>query len=218
MVEARLDSPDDRQRDDPEAYEEADTDPHAPVLASPPTDPDEAVDGWAERARVPPTLRRATVGATMQPAHRNLGQVVRSVSPTQAVAVALALAFALVILLGAGAAGARIGDLASRRDAALASRLRPADAAIDVGVVLRRFRAMLQADDRFALVLPPDLSIDDAAFDRLLALSMLYPALAVDDRRDADVVVVFGEPSREVRRAFEKVDSAGDVWLGRRRR
>jgi hypothetical protein len=130
--------------------------------------------------------------------------------------LATAVFVALVVLVALGAAG-QIRDLDSRRDEALASRSDGADAAGNAADAFRRFRATLHRGDHFALVFAPGTSIDDQGTHRLVAISYLYPAIAVTDVQKADAVMVFGEPSVAVRSTFAETGIADGVWLGRRR-
>jgi hypothetical protein len=153
----------------------------------------------------------------MQAAPRTVGSVIRSSSPGRAVAGLLVVAFALVVAVSALGALARIGKLEDRRHDAPAAPPANAAHAGDVGSTLLRLSAGLQGRDRYALVFSPALDADTVGFDRLLALATLYPAIAVDDLRRADAVVVFGEPGSGVRSTFTEAASADGVWLGRRR-
>ena len=142
--------------------------------------------------------------------------------PTAQTAVALLLlaAFFLVVLLGALGAARRIGDLRDRRDLVLATRSDPAAVAGEAAGAFRRFRSGIHPGERFALVFAPAVGRDQRGFYRLVALSYLYPAIAVSDLASADAVMVFGaqEPSPAVRTAFDETDVVDGVWLGRRRR
>jgi hypothetical protein len=132
-------------------------------------------------------------------------------------AIALLVAFLVVLLLGVRDAGRLIDTLDHRRDEVLASRSDPADIAGHFAGAFRRFRATIRDGERFALVFAPDVGRDQKGFYRLVSLSYLYPAIAVDDPSTADAVMVFGEPPPMVRSSFEETAVVDGVWLGRRR-
>jgi hypothetical protein len=148
----------------------------------------------------------------MQTALRNLAATVRTFSPAQTVALFVLLAFVVVVLLLVLGAGRQIGHLGHRRDEALASRSDPVDVGGDAAGAFRRFRTTLRDRERFALVFDPGVGRDAKG------LSVLYPAIAVEDPADADAVMVFGgSPPPWVADAFESIGVVDGVWLGRRR-
>jgi hypothetical protein len=131
-------------------------------------------------------------------------------------ALGLLAAFVVALAFAAVDAGRLIGDLGDRRETARASRLDTPGRSGDVAEAFRQLRSDLRDGERFALVFSADVDRDQAGFYRLVALSSLYPAIAVDDPADADVVMVFGPPSGDIRAAFEETGSIAGVWLGRR--
>lgn len=133
-------------------------------------------------------------------------------------ALVLLIAFAVVVGLGVLDAGRVIGELGDQRERALASRSDDtAGLTGEAADAFRQFRAHLRKGERFALVFAPDIGRDQEGFYRLVALSYLYPAIAVDDPGRADAVMVFGEQSPGIRADFEQIGAAAGVWLGRRR-
>jgi hypothetical protein len=131
--------------------------------------------------------------------------------------VAAVLAFVVVLLMSVADAWSRVGDLANRRDEALAGHSEPVDVAGDAADAFRRFRATLHEGDRFTLVFGPDVAPDRMGTYRLVALSYLYPAVATADRADADAVMAFGDVPPSLLSGLEEIDVVDGVWLGRRR-
>ena len=125
------------------------------------------------------------------------------------------------VLLGLWEAGQRLGELDHLNDEARSgTRSDTADAASTVADALRLARSSLHAGERYALVLPEEeLGTGTAGHYRLVALSYLYPAIAVPDeaQAEADLVMVFGDPPQSVRAAFDEIGVASGVWIGRRR-
>ena len=124
------------------------------------------------------------------------------------------------VLLGLWEAGQRLGELDHLNDEARSgTRSDTADAASTVADALRLARSSLHAGERYALVLPEDLGTGTAGHYRLVALSYLYPAIAVPDgaQAEADLVMVFGDPPQSIRAAFDEIGVASGVWIGRRR-
>lgn len=130
---------------------------------------------------------------------------------------AVVVAFAIVVAVGATQSARRLGHLDHRRAEALAVHSEPVDVASDVAGAFRQFRSSLNAGDRFALLFGDDVDADRRGTYRLVALSYLYPAVAIDDPSRANAVMVFGEPSASVVSAFEGTGVVDGVWLGRRR-
>ena len=131
----------------------------------------------------------------------------------------LVVGFLATVLLGLWDAGQRVGELGRRGDEARSSRSEPApDTAGGVADAFRRARSSLHAGERFALVLPEALGGGTAGHYRLVALSYLYPAIAVPDGvwAEADLVMVFGDPPHSSRAAFDEIGVVSDVWIGRR--
>ena len=129
----------------------------------------------------------------------------------------LVAAFLVTVLLGLWDARRDVRELDRRRDAARHSRSDLADVAGGEADAFRRARSSLRAGDRFTLVLPAALGRDLAGHYRLVALSYLYPAIDVPDVAQANVVMVFGDPSASITGAFEEIGVVSGVWLGRRR-
>ena len=141
--------------------------------------------------------------------------------PSQRAVVAtrlLVVGFLATILVGLWHAGQNYGDLDHRRDEARAASSDWAGAADTIADALRLARSSLHAGERYALVLPEDLGPGTAGHYRLVALSYLYPAIAVPDgaRAEADLVMVFGDPPQSIRAAFDEIGVASGVWIGRR--
>ncbi len=153
----------------------------------------------------------------MEPARDTLGDVFRGSSLRTLATLAVTAVFVALVAWGAFEAVGQIRDLGTRRSDAIAARSDGADVAGNAGNAFRSFRATLQPGERFALLFAPETSIDDKGTYRLVALSYLYPAIAVDDPRDARAVMVFGDPSAAVRSAFDETGVVDGVWLGQRR-
>ena len=128
----------------------------------------------------------------------------------------LVVGFLATVLLGLWNAGQRIGELDRRADEARYARSDPADVAGGAADAFRRARSNLHPGDRFTLVLPGAIGRDLAGHYRLVALSYLYPAIAVPDVAQADLVMVFGDPSAPIISAFDEIGVVSGVWLGRR--
>jgi hypothetical protein len=159
----------------------------------------------------------ALPSADMSAATRQLGPATDEQSRRAVIATRiLVAAFLVTVLLGLVDAGRRIGELDRRGDEARRSRSDPADAAGGAAEAFRRARSHLHPGDRYTLVLPK-LTRDLAGHYRLVALSYLYPAIAVPNAGQADVVMVFGDPSAPILTAFEEIEVVSGVWLGRRR-
>jgi hypothetical protein len=122
------------------------------------------------------------------------------------------------VAVGVVDAARRLGSLDHRRDEAIAARGDTAGQAGNVAGALRRFRSDVGAGDRFALVFGPDLDRNQRGFYRLVALSYLYPAVAVPDPEEADAIMVFGTPTPSMRGTFGEIAVVDGVWLGRRGR
>lgn len=144
------------------------------------------------------------------------GEAVRGSSLRTLAVLALTAVCVALVAWGVVEAARQIRVLESRRDAALAAHADGADVAGNAGNAFRSFRATLGAGERFTLVFAPETSVDDRGTYRLVALSYLYPAVAVDDVSAAQAVMVFGEPSTAVRSAFEETGVVDGVWMGRR--
>ena len=128
----------------------------------------------------------------------------------------LVVAFLAILVLGLRDARRSIAGLGPLADAARSSVSDQADEAGAAAGAFRRARALVHEGDRFALVVPKSVGRDQAGLYRLVALSYLYPAIAVSDPARADLVMVFGNPSPAIRTAFDEVDVVSGVWLGRR--
>jgi hypothetical protein len=153
----------------------------------------------------------------MQTARRDLRAIAFASSPIRrGVFAVLVLAFGVVLVLGVADAGRRMRSLDDRRDEALAARRDPADVAGDAAGAFRRFRSTLSEGDTFALAFGPDVDRDQKGFYRLVALSYLYPAVAVSDPAEADAMMVFGPPTPSIRGTFDEIAVVDGVWLGRR--
>jgi hypothetical protein len=144
-----------------------------------------------------------------------VGEVLRG-SPRTLVVLALTVVWVGLVAWGVVEATRQIRSLESRRSAALAVRSDGADVAGNAGSAFRRFRSTLRRGERFALLFSPDTSVDDRGTYRLVALSYLYPAVAVEGAGAARAVMVFGEPSPAVRASFEETGVVDGIWLGRR--
>jgi hypothetical protein len=144
------------------------------------------------------------------------GGALRGSSPRTVAALAATVVFVALVAWGAVEAVRQIGELGERRDDAIAARPDGADVAGSAGDAFRSFRATLHPGERFALVFGPDTSVDERGTYRLVALSYLYPAIAVDDPHDAQAVMVFGEPTEALRSSFGETGVVDDVWLGHR--
>jgi hypothetical protein len=152
----------------------------------------------------------------MESARQTFGDALRGSSlRTRAALAATAVCLGLVVW-GAVDAARQIQELGPRRRDAIAAQSDGADAAGNAGDAFRSFRVTLRPGERFSLVFAPDTSVDDRGTYRLVALSYLYPAIAVDDLRDAQAVMVFGEPSAAIRSAFDESGIVDGVWLGHR--
>ena len=156
----------------------------------------------------------------MQVVLRSVRAPLRSSSPGRTAAALVLLAgFLIIVCLGALQTSRRIGDLGHRRTDALASRSDPAEVADEAADAFRRFRSALRGGERFALVFSPDVDRDRRGFYQLVALSVLYPAIASSDPAQADAVMVFGEkPPQSVQDTFGEIAVMDGIWLGRRRR
>lgn len=131
----------------------------------------------------------------------------------------LVVGFLATVLLGLWEAGRRFDELDHRGDRARSSRSEPApDTAGGVSDAFRRARSSLRAGEQFVLVLPEALGRGTAGHYRLVALSYLYPAIAVPDGApaEADLVMVFGDPPQSIRTAFDEIGVVSGVWIGRR--
>lgn len=130
----------------------------------------------------------------------------------------LVVGFLATVLLGLWDAGRRFGELDRRGDQARSSLSDPADTAGGVADAFRRARSSLRAGEQFALVLPEALGRGNAGHYRLVALSYLYPAIAVPDgaQAEADLVMVFGDPPQSIRTTFDEIGVVSGVWIGRR--
>ena len=134
----------------------------------------------------------------------------------QARTVYIVLAALTVVCALATAAAARqiltvdeMHDEASRARGDLASLTGgPSDA-------FRMFRESLEQGEHFAVVFGDHVDPGDRGMFWLVALAYLYPGIAVESPRDADAVMVFGEPPATVRDSFDEVAVVGDVWMGR---
>ena len=142
------------------------------------------------------------------------GEAVRGSSLRTLAVLALTAVCVALVAWGVVEAARQIRVLESRRDAALAARADGADVAGNAGNAFRSFRATLGAGERFTLVFAPETSVDDQRGTyRLVALSYLYPAVAVDDLSGAEGVMVFGEPSTAVvRHSRRQAWSMGSGW------
>jgi hypothetical protein len=152
----------------------------------------------------------------MEPERLTFGGALRGSSPRALATIVVIAAFVGLVAWLVLDAGRTIEQLGSRRADGLASRSDGADAAGSVPNAFRSFRATLQPGERFALVFAPGTSIDFQGTYRLVSLSYLYPATAVDEPEKAQAVMVFGEPSAAVRSAFAETGVVDGVWLGHR--
>ena len=153
----------------------------------------------------------------MDSTRSTFGEAFRGSSLRRLAILALTAVCLALVAWGVVDAARQIRALGSRRDAALAAHSDGADVAGNAGAAFRRFRASLRPGERFRLVFAPETSVDDRGTYRLVALSYLYPGVAVDDVSAAQAVMVFGEPSPAVRSAFAETGVVDGVWLGRRR-
>ena len=155
----------------------------------------------------------------MHTAPRATDATVRLIPTVRRIAV-LVLLVGFVVVIGVRVADSVrvIGDLDRGHRDALGSRSDTPGVSGDTADAFRRFRPMVRQGQRFALVFTPDVGRDQEGFYRLVALSYLYPAIAVEDLARADAVMVFGQPSSAVRAAFDEADVVAGVWLGSRRR
>lgn len=161
----------------------------------------------------------ATVGAdVIRTAARDGAASFRSIARLRTAAVVALLAAFLVAVALVALDGVRgIRELEDRRDNALGSQPDVAAIAGEVAGALRRFRSELREGERFALEFSPDVGRDQEGFYRLVALSFLYPAVAVADPEHAHGLMAFGgPPAPDVRGAFREIAVVDGVWLGRR--
>jgi hypothetical protein len=132
---------------------------------------------------------------------------------------AVLTAFVSVIVLGALASALRIADVERRRVEARADRTDSVSAAGSKAPALRRLQATLGDGDRFAFVFGPEVDRDQRGLHHLVALSVLYPAIAVADPEQADAVALVGiAPTAAITTRFAEVEVVDGVWIGRRRR
>jgi hypothetical protein len=152
----------------------------------------------------------------MEWARDTLGGALRGTSPRRLAALVATAVFAGLVAWGGADAARDVGTLGERRADAIAARSDGAEVVGSAGSAFRSFRATLSPGERFALVFAPGTSVDDRGAYRLLALSYLYPAIAVEDERDAQAVMVFGVPSDRIRSMFAETGTVDGIWLGHR--
>ena len=152
----------------------------------------------------------------MESARDTLGGALRGASRWRLAALVAMAVFVGLVAWGGVEAGRALGELGDRRAEALATRGDGAAVVGNAGSAFRSFRATLDPGERFTLVFAPGTSVDDRGAYRLLALSYLYPAIAVENARDAQAVMVFGAPSDRIRSSFAETGTVDGVWLGRR--
>lgn len=149
-----------------------------------------------------------------------LSEVRRPRTLAELVTVACAAAVAVLLVAVAVSTLQRARTFESQRD----QRLLPAAlrehavvgriAEEPVASALRKAHALLGPDDRFALVVAPDVDRSTAGAYRLLSDQYLFPALAVEDAGTAEVVVGVGDvpPAPDLELVFEREGA----WVGRR--
>ena len=153
----------------------------------------------------------------MESARDTLGGALRGASRWRLAALVAMAVFVGLVALGGVEATRVLGKLRERRAHAVATKADGAAVVGHAGSAFRSFRATLAPGERFTLLFAPGTSAYDRTTYRLLALSYLYPAIAVTDERDAQAVMVFGFPTDRTRSMFAETGTVDGVWLGHRR-